>query len=142
MERMIRWENISTPIQGSSGLVKYKITKTREDWKNNPGNNFMGGSFLNNTNVSIMDKVMSAGCSSIPSYHHDYYTEKCDWYVKLAGNVSIQDYAAARKQRVGCSTRFTKSVCFYPILGLGRPLRLAPLQNITALFSLSLVPFP
>ena len=79
MESIFGWQNISNPIQGSSVLGKYKIKDTHKDWKNTPGNHFAGGIFLNKTELSIINKIIIAGCLSIPSYHPDYYTEKWDW---------------------------------------------------------------
>ena len=76
MEMMVGWESISNPIVGETGLGKYKVTGYSEDWKHTQGNHFTGGGFPNNINVSIMDKIMSAGRSVISHYDPDYYTEK------------------------------------------------------------------
>ena len=42
MEKMSGWEDISNPIEGETGLGKYKVTKSVEDWKHLPGNHFTG----------------------------------------------------------------------------------------------------
>lgn len=76
MEKMSGWEDISNPIEGETGLGKYKVTKSVEDWKHLPGNHFTGGGYRNNIHMFVMDKIMSAGRSIIRNYHPDLYSEK------------------------------------------------------------------
>ena len=76
MERMVGRDSLSNLVRRETGLGKYKVTGSGEDWKHTQGNNFTGGDFPNNINVSIMDKIMSASCSASRHYDPDYHAEK------------------------------------------------------------------
>ena len=76
MEKMAGWEDISNPIEGETGLGKYKVTKSLKDWKHLPGNHFTGGGFWNNIHMFVTDKIISAGHSIIRNYHPGLYIEK------------------------------------------------------------------
>ena len=73
---MAGWERISNPIRSSTGLGKYKVTECHQQWKSKSASHYIGGNFVNNPLMEIINTIMSAACSMIPDYTPSRYEEK------------------------------------------------------------------
>ena len=73
-------EGIYNPIQGMTGLCRYKVTDTQVDCKNLASIHFTGWKSQENPPLSIIESIMSVGCSLTLQRKMEYFAQSDHMY--------------------------------------------------------------